>query len=151
AIRTSCQAKAAIVARDERESGDRALLNLGHTFGHALESATGYSDKLLHGEGVAIGMAQAFRFSEQLGICQPGAAARMEKHLKSVGLPTDISGIRAHLPDAGRLVEIMRQDKKAEAGRINFILVKGIGNAYIDRTIEEDGLIKFLEAELKLQ
>ena len=151
AIRTSCQAKAAIVARDERESGDRALLNLGHTFGHALESATGYSDKLLHGEGVAIGMAQAFRFSEQLGICRPGAAARMETHLRSVGLPTDLSGIRAYLPDAGKLVEIMRQDKKAEAGRINFVLVKDVGNAYIDRTIEEDGLVKFLEAELKPQ
>ena len=111
AIRTSCQAKAAIVARDERESGDRALLNLGHTFGHALESATGYSDKLLHGEGVAIGMAQAFRFSEQLGICRPWAAARMEKHLRSVGLPTDVSGIRSYLPGAGDLVDIMRQDK----------------------------------------
>lgn len=151
AIRTSCQAKAAIVARDERESGDRALLNLGHTFGHALEAATGYSDKLLHGEGVAIGMAMAFRFSEQLGICAPGAAARMEKHLKSVGLPTDVSAIRQHLPDAGGLLEIMRQDKKAEAGRINFVLVKDIGNAYIDRTIEEDGLVKFLEAELELK
>ncbi len=150
AIRTSCQAKAAIVASDEREAGDRALLNLGHTFGHALESATGYSDRLLHGEGVAIGMAQAFRFSEQLGICRPGAAARMQGHLKSVGLPTDVSGIRKHLPDAGRLVEIMRQDKKAEAGRINFVLVKDVGNAYIDKTIEEDGLVKFLEAELKL-
>ncbi|MGI9512951.1 MAG: 3-dehydroquinate synthase [Anderseniella sp.] len=151
AIRTSCQAKAAIVARDERESGDRALLNLGHTFGHALEAATGYSDKLLHGEGVAIGMAQAFRFSEQLGICPRGAAARMERHLKSVGLPTDVSAIRSHLPDAAELVEIMRRDKKAEAGRINFILVKDVGNAYIDRTIEEDGLVKFLEAELKLK
>jgi len=96
-------------------------------------------------------MAQAFRFSEQLGICRPGAAARMEKHLKSVGLPTDVSEIRAHLPDAGKLVDIMRQDKKAEAGHINFILVKDVGNAYIDGTIEEDGLIKFLEAELKLQ
>ncbi len=151
AIRTSCQAKAAIVARDERESGDRALLNLGHTFGHAMEAATGYSDKLLHGEGVAIGMAMAFRFSEQLGICAPGTAARMQKHLKSVGLPTDVSAIRPHLPDANGLLEIMRQDKKAEAGRINFVLVKDIGNAYIDRTIEEDGLVKFLEAELELK
>lgn len=151
AIRTSCEAKAAIVARDEREAGDRALLNLGHTFGHALESATGYSGKLLHGEGVAIGMAQAFRFSEQLGICTPGAAARMAKHLKSVGLPTDVSGIRQHLPDARQLVDIMRQDKKAQSGHINFVMVKGIGNAYIDTTIEEDGLINFLEAELKLQ
>jgi len=151
AIRTSCEAKAAIVARDEREAGDRALLNLGHTFGHALESATGYGDNLLHGEGVAIGMAQAFRFSERLGICKPGAAARMEKHLKSVGLPTDVSRIREHLPGARQLVEIMRQDKKAEAGHINFVMVKDVGSAYIDKTIEEDGLIKFLEAELKLQ
>jgi len=151
AIRTSCEAKAAIVARDEKEAGDRALLNLGHTFGHALESATGYSDKLLHGEGVAIGMAQAFRFSEQLGICRPGAAARMENHLRSVGLPTSVSGIRQHLPDAHGLVKIMRQDKKAEAGRINFVLVKDVGHAYIDKTIEEDGLIRFLEAEFKRQ
>jgi 3-dehydroquinate synthase len=149
AIRTSCEAKAAIVARDEKEAGDRALLNLGHTFGHALESATGYSDKLLHGEGVAIGMAQAFRFSETLGICKPGSAARMATHLKSAGLPTSVSGIRQHLPDAEKLVEIMRQDKKAEAGRINFVLVKDVGHAYIDKTIEEDGLINFLKAELE--
>lgn len=96
-------------------------------------------------------MAQAFRFSERLGICKPGAAARMEKHLKSVGLPTDVSDIREHLPSARQLVEIMRQDKKAEAGHINFVMVKDVGSAYIDKTIEEDGLIKFLEAELKLQ
>ena len=151
AIRTSCQAKAAIVAEDEHEHGRRALLNLGHTFGHALERATGYSDKLLHGEAVAIGMAQAFRFSERLGLCPSGSASRVEVHLKAVGLPTTVAGIRQHLPGADGLIEMMRQDKKASGGKITFILVKGIGNAYIDKTVDEDVLKDFLEEELKLQ
>ena len=151
AIRTSCEAKAAIVAEDEHEHGRRALLNLGHTFGHALERATGYSDKLLHGEAVAIGMAQAFRFSESLGLCPSGSAARVEAHLKSVGLPTTLAPIRQHLPGADGLIEMMRQDKKASAGKITFILVKGIGDAYIDKTVDEDVLRDFLENELKLQ
>jgi 3-dehydroquinate synthase len=151
AIRTSCEAKAAIVAEDEHEHGRRALLNLGHTFGHALERATGYSDKLLHGEAVAIGMAQAFRFSERLGLCPPGSASRVEAHLKAVGLPTTVAAIRQHLPDADGLIAMMRQDKKASGGKITFILVNGIGNAYIDRTVDEDVLKNFLKDELKLQ
>jgi 3-dehydroquinate synthase len=151
AIRTSCEAKAAIVAEDEHEHGRRALLNLGHTFGHALERATGYSDKLLHGEAVAIGMAQAFRFSERLGLCPPGSASRVEAHLKAVGLPTTVAAVRQHLPDADGLIAMMRQDKKASGGKITFILVNGIGNAYIDRTVDEDVLKNFLKDELKLQ
>ncbi len=151
AIRTSCEAKAAIVAEDEHEHGRRALLNLGHTFGHALERATSYSDKLLHGEAVAIGMAQAFRFSESLGLCPAGSAARVEAHLKSVGLTTTLALIRKHLPGADDLIEMMRQDKKASAGKITFILVKGVGDAYIDKTVDEDVLREFLNNELKLQ
>ena len=151
AIRTSCEAKAAIVAEDEHEHGRRALLNLGHTFGHALERATGYSDKLLHGEAVAIGMAQAFRFSEHLGLCPPGSASRVEAHLKAVGLPATVAAISSYLPGADELIGMMRQDKKASGGKITFILVKGIGNAYIDKTVDEDVLRDFLEDELKLQ
>ncbi len=151
AIRTSCEAKAAVVAEDEHEHGRRALLNLGHTFGHALERATGYSDKLLHGEAVAIGMAQAFRFSERLGLCPPGSAARVEAHLKAVGLPTTVASIRQHLPGTGGLIDMMRQDKKASGGKITFILVKGIGNAYIDKTVDEGVLKDFLENELNLK
>jgi 3-dehydroquinate synthetase len=148
AIRTSCEAKAAIVAEDEREQGRRALLNLGHTFGHALEAATGYSDTLLHGEGVAIGMAQAFRFSERLGICPAGTAKRVAHHLESVGLPIGLSNIKKHLPEVEGLIRIMYQDKKVEAGRLNFILAKDIGDTYIDRSIERDVLRAFIADEL---
>jgi 3-dehydroquinate synthase len=148
AIRTSCEAKAEIVAQDEKEHGRRALLNLGHTFGHALEAATGYSDTLLHGEAVAIGMATAFRFSERLGRCPGGAAERVEKHLASVGLPVSMAPVRQHLPDEDGLLNLMRQDKKAEGGKINFVLVKDIGNAYIDRSITEEVLREFLADEL---
>jgi len=151
AIRTSCEAKAAIVAEDEHEHGRRALLNLGHTFGHALERATGYSDKLLHGEAVSIGMAQAFRFSEKLGLCPTGSAARVEAHLKSIGLPTTLAPVLEHLPGVDDLIEMMRQDKKASGGKITFILVKGVGNAYIDKTVDEDVLRGFLNDELKLK
>jgi 3-dehydroquinate synthase len=151
AIRTSCEAKAAIVAEDEHEHGRRALLNLGHTFGHALERATGYSDTLLHGEAVSIGMAQAFRFSERLGLCAPGSAARVEAHLKATGLPVTLAAIRQHLPDAAALLEMMRQDKKASAGKITFILVKAVGNAYIDKSVDETELKLFLEDELNLK
>ena len=150
AIRTSCEAKARIVAADEHEHGERALLNLGHTFGHALERATGYSDKLLHGEAVAIGMAQAFRFSERLGVSPAGCAARVEAHLKSVNLPVTLAGIRDHLPSADGLIGMMRQDKKASAGKITFILVSGIGNAFIEKNVDETDLKSFLEDELNL-
>jgi 3-dehydroquinate synthase len=149
AIETSCRAKAAIVARDETETGDRALLNLGHTFGHALEAATGYGARLLHGEAVAIGMAMAFRFSARLGLCPAPAVARVESHLAASGLATNIDGIRDALPDAGGLLAYMRQDKKAKAGRLTFILVRGIGEAFIARGVADEDVLAFLEAELR--
>ncbi len=147
AITRACEMKARIVAEDETETGVRALLNLGHTFGHALEAATGYSSRLLHGEGVAIGMAQAFRFSERQGLCEKGAAARVETHLRSVGLPTRLSDIPGDLPPPEKLIEIMRQDKKAVSGKLTFILVRGIGEAFITRDIAESDVLAFLAEE----
>ena len=149
AIRRSCEAKAKIVAEDETETGVRALLNLGHTFGHALEAATGYSQRLLHGEGVAIGMVQAFRFSERHGLCNVGTAARVARHLKSVGLPIHASEIQGELPPPAALVDIMRQDKKARAGRLTFILARGIGEAFIARDVKDADVIEFLNGDLK--
>ena len=125
----------------------RALLNLGHTFAHALEAATLYSRRLLHGEAVAIGMAQAFRFSERLKLCPTGTAKRVEEHLKSVKLPTRLGDIPGDLPPARDLLEIMRQDKKASGGKLVFILAHGIGEAFIDRTVEERDVLDFLEEE----
>lgn len=153
AIETSVKAKAAIVLRDETETGDRALLNLGHTFGHALESWTGYSSRLLHGEGVAIGMCLAFRLSEQLGYCASGTTARVEAHLAAVGLPTRIG----HIPldtatneraDPDQLMAAMAQDKKVKDGRITFIMVRGIGEAFITREIEPATVRDFLAREI---
>jgi 3-dehydroquinate synthase len=147
AITRSCEMKARIVAEDETETGVRALLNLGHTFGHALEAATGYSSRLLHGEGVSIGMAQAFRFSERLSLIAKGQAARVETHLRAVGLPTRIADIDGTLPEPRKLLEIMRQDKKAVAGKLAFILVRGIGDAFIARDVEEKDVLAFLAEE----
>ncbi len=144
AIETSVKAKAAIVARDEHETGDRALLNLGHTFGHALEAWTGYSDRLLHGEGVAIGMCLAFQFSEELGICAKGSAARVAKHLIAAGLPTRIADIPGGKADATELVRLMGQDKKVRDGKLTFILVRGIGEAYVHRDVPHDAVLSFL-------
>ena len=149
AIRQSCSAKAAIVAEDETEQGVRALLNLGHTFGHALESATGYSNRLLHGEGVAIGMVQAFRFSERLKHCKPGTADRIAGHLKAVGLPTHISDIEGPLPPIADLLSIMKQDKKAQSGKLTFILARAIGDAFIAKNIPDSDVADFLAEDLK--
>jgi 3-dehydroquinate synthase len=151
AVATSCRAKAAIVAVDETETGPRALLNLGHTFGHALEAATGYGDQLIHGEAVAIGLAMAFRFSERLARCPPGTAARVTAHLAALGLPADLAAIRPLLPDAAGLLAIMRQDKKARAGELAFILVRSIGEAYVETGIPEEAIIGFLADELAMQ
>ncbi len=142
AIATSVRAKAAIVARDPQERHDiRALLNLGHTFGHALEAECGYSGRLLHGEAVAIGMAQAFRFSAREGLCPPEDALRVESHLADVGLP-----VRLPLP-ADRLIGHMLHDKqKTEAG-LPFILVRGIGRAFVAHGVPLDRVQAFLEAE----
>ncbi len=138
AVATSCAAKAAIVARDETETGDRALLNLGHTFGHALETEVGYGDRLLHGEGVAIGMVLAFQLSALLGLCPAADAARVQRHLGAVGLPTSPRDAFGHGlgPDAARLIQHMRRDKKVQDGRITFILARGIGRAFIARDVD---------------
>jgi 3-dehydroquinate synthase len=149
AIKRSCEAKARIVAEDETETGVRALLNLGHTFGHALESATGYSGRLLHGEGVAIGMVQAVRFSERMKLCAPGTALRVIKHLKSVGLPTHASQIPGQLPPPATLLDIMRQDKKAQGGKLTFILVKGIGESFIAKDVADNEVLDFLTEDLR--
>ena len=152
AIATSCRAKAAIVARDERETGDRALLNLGHTFGHALEAATGFSDRLFHGEGVAVGMVLAAQFSAQLGMLAPSATSRLEHHLAEVGLPThlqDIAGFAQEgLGDADALMMLMAQDKKVKRGRLTFILLEAIGRAVIARDVEPSLVRDFVQAKL---
>jgi 3-dehydroquinate synthase len=148
AIETSVKAKAAIVARDEHETGDRALLNLGHTFGHALEAWTGYSDRLLHGEGVAIGVCLAFHFSEELGLCPVGTAERVTRHIKAVGLPASINEIPGGKADAGELVRLMGQDKKVRDGQLTFVLVRGIGEAFVARDVEQGKVLAFLEREI---
>jgi 3-dehydroquinate synthase len=130
AIAASCKAKAAIVGADERESADRALLNLGHTFGHALEAECGYGDELLHGEAVAIGMVMAFDLSARLGLCPLEDAARVQRHLASLGLPTSPGWIDGRSWSSGRLVEHMSRDKKVKDGRIGFVLARGIGQAF---------------------
>ena len=151
AIRKSCEAKARIVAEDETETGVRALLNLGHTFGHALEAATGYSQRLLHGEGVAIGMVQAFRFSERQKLCAAGTADRVARHLKSVGLPVHSSEISGILPPPEALVSIMRQDKKAQGGKLTFILARGIGEAFIAHDVAAAEVTAFLNEDNRPQ
>jgi 3-dehydroquinate synthase len=135
AVVASCAAKAAIVARDERETGDRALLNLGHTFGHALEVESGFAGGLLHGEAVAIGTLMAFDLSVRLGLCPGQDAVRVRRHFAAVGLPTGLAGIRGDHWTAERLVAHMARDKKAKDGRVTFILARGIGQAFIARDV----------------
>tara|TARA_R110002110_G_scaffold10249_8_gene50186 strand:- start:1080 stop:2204 length:1125 start_codon:yes stop_codon:yes gene_type:complete len=136
AIVKSCEAKAHIVALDERESNVRALLNLGHTFGHALEAATGFSQKLVHGEGVAVGMALAFDLSAKLGLCSGQDATRLRRHLERAGLPNKLADVAGPLPDADRLIALMGQDKKVVDGKLTFILARGIGEAFITRDVD---------------
>jgi 3-dehydroquinate synthase len=152
AIATSCRAKAAIVSRDERETGERALLNLGHTFGHALEAATGFSDRLFHGEGVSVGMVLAAEFSAQLGMIAPDDAARIASHLSAVGLPTrlhDIAGFAQEgLADADALLALMAQDKKVKRGKLTFILLEAVGRAVIANNVEPSLVRDFLQVKL---
>jgi 3-dehydroquinate synthetase len=149
AIAVSCAAKARVVAADETEQGARALLNLGHTFGHALETLTHYDpERLVHGEGVAVGMVSAFRFSRDLGLCSGQDAARVEAHLKAVGLPTRMRDIPGFDAGAGDIMAAMRQDKKAEGGRLTFILARGIGESFIARNVDEANVSAFLAREL---
>ncbi|MEM9425853.1 MAG: 3-dehydroquinate synthase [Pseudomonadota bacterium] len=140
AVKRSVQMKAHIVARDETEQGDRALLNLGHTFCHALEAATGYSDRLLHGEGVAIGCALAFEVSSRLGLCSQEDPSRVRAHLKAMGMKTDLSDIPGDLPDADTLIDLMGQDKKVIEGKLRFIMARGIGQAFVTDDVPHDVL-----------
>ena len=140
AVRRSVAMKAAIVARDETEEGERALLNLGHTFGHALESATGYSARLLHGEGVAIGCALAFELSQRLGLCSQEAPSRVRAHLRAMGMKVDLADIAGDLPGVEALLGLMAQDKKVQAGQLRFILARGIGQAFVTSDVPADAL-----------
>jgi len=146
AVAHSCRMKANIVARDERENGDRALLNLGHTFGHALEAATGYSQRLLHGEAVAIGMCLAFELSERLGYCKPGDADRVKRHLRSVGLPTAVSDIPDERPSPEAVLSHMAHDKKVTNGALTFVLVRQVGDAFVTRDVPPQEIARFLSA-----
>jgi 3-dehydroquinate synthase len=148
AVKASCAAKARIVAGDERESGARALLNLGHTFAHALEAECGYSDDLLHGEAVAIGLVMAFDLSARLGLCPTEDAARVERHLGAVGLPTEPTAIAGRVWNIERLIDHMRHDKKVQGGRITFVLARGIGQAFIARDIDLKEVSGLLEEAL---
>lgn len=139
AVASCCRMKAEIVARDEREMGERALLNLGHTFGHAMEAATGFSDRLLHGEGVSIGMALAYRLSAKLGFSTLQDTIRVEQHLRDVGLP-----IRPVGATPETLVELMKQDKKVYKGQLTFILAHGIGKAFMTQDVPAETVLGLL-------
>lgn len=149
AIETSVRAKAEIVRRDEREQGERALLNLGHTFGHAFEAWTGYSDRLLHGEAISVGMCLAFRLSERLGDGTGSSAERVAAHFQAVGLPTKISDISGDLPSVDELLNLMRQDKKVRHGTLVLVLARAIGDAFLTRDVQEKDLTDFLAGELR--
>ncbi len=149
AIAIACEAKAAVVAADEEEHGNRALLNLGHTFGHALERAVGYDPvRLVHGEGVAIGMALAHRFSTKLGLATGQDAGRVAAHLKAAGLPTEIGAIPGPALDRQTLMEAIGQDKKVSRGRLTFILTRGIGRAFVAGDVDRAEVERFLDEEL---
>ena len=144
----SCEAKAATVARDERDEASRALLNFGHTFGHALETAAGYSGRLVHGEAVAIGMVLALEFSARMNLCSPDDARRVSAHLAEVGLPTRIQQIEGDIPDVPTLLHHIAQDKKVARGKLTFILTRGIGEAFIANDVPASELKIFLEDKL---
>jgi 3-dehydroquinate synthetase len=146
-VAESCRAKAAIVARDERESGERALLNLGHTFGHAFEKLNGYGEALLHGEAVAYGMVLAFALSAERDHCSSSDADRVKAHIGAVGLPINMAQIGNGKFEADALVEAMRQDKKVQAGKMRFILAQKIGHTFIADDVEADALRAFLIAQ----
>ncbi|UWQ16914.1 3-dehydroquinate synthase [Jannaschia sp. M317] len=146
AVRHSVQMKADIVVRDETEQGDRALLNLGHTFCHALEAATGYSDRLLHGEGVAVGCALAFALSARLGLCSQEDPSRVRDHLQTMGMKRNLADIPGDLPGAEALLELMGQDKKVLDGKLRFILARGIGQAFVTSDVPAEDVLDVLRA-----
>jgi 3-dehydroquinate synthase len=149
AVKRSVEMKAGIVSRDETEEGERALLNLGHTFCHALEKATGYSDRLLHGEGVAIGCALAFEVSQRMGLCSQEAPSRVRAHLRAMGTKVDLADIAGDLPDAAALLALMGQDKKVVDGKLRFILARGIGQAFVADDVPGDLVMEVLAEGLR--
>ncbi|WGW02789.1 3-dehydroquinate synthase [Tropicibacter oceani] len=149
AVKRSVQMKADIVLRDETEQGDRALLNLGHTFCHALEAATGFSDRLLHGEGVAIGCALAFELSARLGLCPQEDPSRLREHLAKMGMKRDLRDIPGDLPGAEALLDLMGQDKKVIDGNLRFILARGIGDSFITSDVPADKVLGLLREQLE--
>jgi 3-dehydroquinate synthase len=148
AIAVCCRAKAGIVARDERETGERALLNLGHTFGHALEAGCGFSDRLLHGEAVALGIALAFEFSSHKGLIPASEAARASEHLAAVGLPTHLKDVSGGAPSINVLMDLIAQDKKVRRGALTFILVRGIGRAFVENNVDAAEVHAFLTGKV---
>jgi 3-dehydroquinate synthase len=149
AVRHSVAMKAGIVERDETEQGERALLNLGHTFGHALEAATGYSDRLLHGEGVAIGCLLAFDLSARLGLCAQEAPARVAAHLQAMGMKRSLAEIPGDLPGVEGLMALMAQDKKVQDGKLRFILARGIGDSFVSADVPKAALESLLADGLR--
>lgn len=149
AVRRSVQMKADIVVCDETEQGERALLNLGHTFGHALEAATGFGNRLLHGEGVAIGCALAFALSARLGLCAQEDPSRVRAHLAKMKMKRDLSDIEGDLPDLNVLIGLMAQDKKVVDGQLRFILARAIGDAFVATDVPSDTLRGLLAEALR--
>jgi 3-dehydroquinate synthase len=143
-VRRSCEMKAGIVVRDETEEGDRALLNLGHTFAHALEAATGYGERLLHGEAVAVGLGLAFDLSARLGLCSQEEPSRVRAHLRAMGMKAALSDVPGGLPGPEELLRLMGQDKKAVAGKLRFILARGIGRAFVADDVPTEAVIEVL-------
>jgi 3-dehydroquinate synthase len=148
AIAVCCRGKAGVVARDERETGERALLNLGHTFGHAFEAAAGFTGRLLHGEAVALGIVLAFEFSARKGLCTDADAERVRAHFATVGLPTHPKDVPGCVPNADHLMELIAQDKKVKRGKLTFILVRGIGRAFVERDVDPSEVRAFLAGKL---
>jgi 3-dehydroquinate synthase len=148
AIAVCCRGKAGIVARDERETGERALLNLGHTFGHALEAGASFSGRLLHGEAIALGMVLAFEFSAAKGLIGQADAARARAHLAAVGLPTYLKDVPGGVPGIDALMDLIAQDKKVKHGKLNFILVRAIGQAFVENDVSAAEVRAFLTDKL---
>ncbi len=148
AIAVCCRGKAGVVSRDERETGERALLNLGHTFGHAFEAGAGYSQRLLHGEAVALGCTLAFEFSARKGLIAAADATRVRAHLEAVGLPTQVKDVSGGVPDVDALMNLISQDKKVKRGKLTFILVHGIGQAFIANDVDPTEVRAFLTDKL---
>jgi 3-dehydroquinate synthase len=148
AIAICCRGKAGVVSRDERENGERALLNLGHTFGHAFEAGAGFSQRLLHGEAVALGCAMAFEFSARKGLTSNADATRVRAHLDAVGLPTQVKQVQGGVPGVDALMDLIGQDKKVKRGRLTFILVRGIGQAFVANDVDPAEVRQFLSERL---